>query len=121
MEKDVYVVVGQYKLQSGKYSSQLKQLVDQLRERGEVNVFDLPCASDKDSVEKDQSLFVHHYTCTDDHPAEQRIKEMVRDIVVLNPKVCYIDYAVSENYIHIVEFIYSAIKEYGIKIRMPFI
>ena len=100
MKKDIYVVVGQYNLKSEDYSPLMKELVDNLCELGEVNVFDIPRADSKDEVENDEPLYVHHYLCPnkDITQADMRTEEMVRDIVHLGAKECFIDYGVDAVY-----------------------
>ena len=125
MNKEIYVVVGQYNHQAEEYSPLLKDLVNNLRELGEVNVFDMPCPDSKDEVEKDEFLFVHHYARPEDENMENRVWEFVRDIMALSPKACFIDYSVEPEYHHFLKLIHAAIKRYGIRIytlnkRVPF-
>ena len=125
MNKEIYVVVGQYNHKAETYSPLMKELVDNLRELCEVNVFDMLCSNSKDEVEKDEFLFVHHYARPKDGKMEDRVWELVRDIMALSPKACFIDYDVEPEYRHFIELIHAAIKRYGIRIytlnkRVPF-
>ena len=94
MDKEIYVIVGQYNHEQKDYTPLMKELVDNLRELCEVNVFDMLRPNSIDEVEKDEFLFVHHYARPQDGKMEDRVWELVRDIMALSPKACFIDYDV---------------------------
>lgn len=127
MKQTIYVVVSpfNYKQQAGSQST--IDLVAVLQKLGEVNVFDLPNVECNDSVECGDNLRVHHYACPEKETANaaQRLKEMVRDIVQLGAKECYLDYGVNKEYLPLMRSIYTALRTYGIPVytfnkRVPF-
>ena len=95
----------------------MADLVTALRELGEVNVFDMPHTQFGDSVEREENLFVHHYACPNGAIADVALRkeEMVRDIVLLGAKACFIDYDVAAAYQPLIKAIHSAMTTYGIK------
>lgn len=117
MKKDIYVVVGQYNRPPKAFAPTMGELVAQLRELGEVNVIDMPRIDSDDKVENDGAVYVHHYVCPNKEikQADMRIKEIIRDIVHLGAKACFIDYGVDAAYRPLVKSIHAAIRTYGIK------
>lgn len=118
MNQDYYVVIGQYRHKKQEASTTVKELITHLQVLGEVNVFDMPHTEFGDEMEYDDHLRVHHYTCPngDVANASQRVQEMVRDIVLLGAKECYLDYGVADIYLPIVKSIHTALQKYRIKV-----
>ena len=117
MDKLTFVVVGQYHHMPQKASPMMTELIANLRELGEVNVFDMPHTQFGDSVEREENLFVHHYACPNGEIADVALRkeEMVRDIVLLGAKACFINYDVAAAYQPLIKAIHSAMTTYGIK------
>ncbi len=117
MDKLTFVVVGQYHHNPQNASEMMTELVAYLRELGEINVFDMPHTEFGDSAERDDFLYVHHYACPNGElaNASMRTKEMVRDIVMLGARECYIDFDVADTYKPVVSAIEVALRKYGVK------
>lgn len=127
MKKDVYVVVGNYTHGREAKSVTLRNLVDYLEQLGEVNIFELPTANSKDSGEINDNIVVHRYASPERSMAniEQRIPEIVRDLVHLGAKEYYLDYSVKKEYQSAIRLINRALRNYGVKVypfnkRFPF-
>lgn len=116
MNKLTFVVVGQYHHNPHKASTMLSEIIVNLRELGEVHVFDMPHTEFGDSVERDDSLFVHHYACPNGElqNAPLRVQEIVRDIAILGAKECYIDFDVDDTYQPVVVAIEAAMRKSGL-------
>ncbi len=118
MKKDVYVVVGQYTDGQEAKSIVQKNLVNYLKQLGEVNIFDMPTANSEDSGEINGNIVVHRYACPERSVAniEQRIPEIVRDLVQLGAKEYYLDYSVEKEYLSAIKLINRALQNYGVKV-----
>ena len=125
MKKDVYVVVGQYSPE--RKSCVLNELIDCLKQLGEVNIFDMPTADSADSGEVNDNIIVHRYACPERSVANvaQRVPEIVRDLVQLGAKEYYLDYGVEKEYQSTMKLIKNALSNYGVRVyifnkRVPF-
>lgn len=113
MKQNVYVVVGLYNLDN----SLLHDVAACLKQKGEVNVIDLPTPDSLDKVDREEDLIIHRYACSDKLLVNvgQRAEEIVRDIIHLGASECYLDYGVKRQYKPILRYIYAVLKTYGIK------
>lgn len=125
MKRDVYVVVGQYCPE--RESCIQNELIDCLKQLGEVNIFDMPTAGSSDSGEVNDNIIVHRYACPERsvENAAQRVPEIVRDLVHLGAKEYYLDYGVEKEYQSTMKLIKNALHNYGVRVyifnkRVPF-
>ena len=125
MKRDVYVVVGQYCPE--RESCIQNELIDCLKQLGEVNIFDMPTADSADSGEVNDNIIVHRYACPEKSVANvaQRVPEIVRDLVHLGATEYYLDYGVEKEYQSIIKLINNALRNYGVQVytlnrRTPF-
>lgn len=116
MKRDVYVVVGQYCPE--RESCIQNELIDCLKQLGEVNIFDMPTAGSSDSGEVNDNIIVHRYACPERsvENAAQRVLEIVRDLVHLGAKEYYLDYGVEKEYQSTMKLIKNALRTYGVRV-----
>lgn len=113
------VQIGQYPISpeciSGGVEASVYGLVQELAKEHIVDVFDIPRLGEKDRVERNGNLTIHRYANPGTHnkDAEQRLKEMVRDIVALGPEVCHVHGTGAFS-----KEIYLALQRHGIKMML---
>lgn len=118
MKANVYVIVGQYCQEQADKSLWVNELLDCLKHLGEVNIFDMPTAESTDSGETEGNITIHRYAAPEGNIGRvtERAAEIVRDIVHLGAKECYIDYGVSSEYQPLIRMIHNALRTYGIRV-----
>jgi glycosyltransferase involved in cell wall biosynthesis len=90
------VQIGSYPISAecihGGVEASVYGVVQELAKNHTMDVFDVPRLGEKDRVERYGNLTIHRYANPGTHnkDAVLRLKEMVRDIVALGPKVCHI-------------------------------
>ncbi len=113
------VQIGPYPISSecihGGVEASVFGLVQELAKEHIVDVFDIPRLGEKNRVERYGDLTIHRYANPGSHnkDAVLRLKEIVRDIVALNPDICHVH---GTNAIQ--KQIYFALQKHGIKMML---